>query len=119
MKTLVITLLALIFSVSAYAMPPPRERPDTPICDITEAIRIASLEAKKIDPSYYCASAQYIVAYTASKENDVGCPHWRVLFYIPKDQIKGQKFKDLLVLVSADGKTVKVFKNPEEVMYRV
>jgi len=119
MKTLIFALL-LFAAASAYAVPPLVQSLPAPSCDITRAVHIANTEAQKIDLRYYCASAEYIQASLIVKEGevDVGPRHWRLTFSIPGDDLRKGTSKDLLILISSDGKTWRVFRTPSEAKYR-
>ena len=111
----------LIFSAIAFAVPPPTQRPVAPRADVAAAARLASAEVRKIDPHYYCISADYVHAFLVRKSNETAFPsrHWRITFSLPGDDLTRGASKDILVLVSEDGKEIRMFKNPAEAIYQI
>ena len=115
------TALFLVLAAIAMAVPPPTQRPIAPRADVATAARQASVEARKIDPRYYCISADYVEASLIGKPNEPAFPsrHWRMTFSLPGDDLTKGTNKDILVLVSEDGKEIRIFKNPVEALYQI
>lgn len=120
MKSGIVTLFVFLATI-ALAVPPPIQRPIAPRVDVASAARLASAEAQKIDPHYYCISANYVEASLIRKPNDPAFPsrHWRIILSLPGDDLTMGTNKDILVLVSEDGKEIKTFKNPAEAIYQI
>ncbi len=115
------TALFLVLAVIASAVPPPAQRPIAPRTDIAVAARLASIEARKIDPLYYCISADYVDASLVGKPNEPAFPsrHWRITFSLPGDDLTQGTNKDILILVGEDGKEIRIFKNPADALYQI